>query len=171
MVAVQASGSRWLQTEVLREELGFTGFVVVRCTTMCTIIKQSGLLLAGGASWKQYAVVSDDVAAATPGVGAVLAAIQSDYEADLELIDHGYAANESDAAYKALWAGVDMSMQSGLYRDYLPGLAKEGTLSMETLDEAVRRVLDSKARMGATRNQLEPFDSTAQLSKHAQIST
>jgi beta-glucosidase-like glycosyl hydrolase len=43
-----------------------------------------------------------------------------------------------------------MSMQSGLYREYLPGLAEEGTLSMETLDEAVRRVLDSKARMGAT---------------------
>ena len=32
-----------------------------------------------------------------------------------------------------------MSMQSGLYRDYLVGLAKEGTLGMETLDEAVRR--------------------------------
>ena len=81
---------------------------------------------------------------------AALVGIQSDYEADLELIDHGYASNESDAAFKALWAGVDMSMQSGLYREYLPGLAKEGILSMDTLDEAVRRVLDSKARMGAT---------------------
>lgn len=40
----------------------------------------------------------------------------SDYEADIGLIDHGFAANESDAAKKALWAGVDMSMQSGLYR-------------------------------------------------------
>lgn len=80
---------------------------------------------------------------------ATFAVLQSDYEADLELIDHGYAANESDAAHKALWAGVDMSMQSGLYREFLPQLAEEGTLSMSTLDEAVRRVLDSKARMGA----------------------
>ena len=78
--------------------------------------------------------------------------MQSDYEADLELINHGYAANESDAAHKALWAGVDMSMQSGLYREFLPKLAEEGTLSMSTLDEAVRRVLDSKARMGAACN-------------------
>ena len=146
-IIMQASGSRWLQTEVLREELGFTGFVVVRCTSMRNM-EQPGLLLPGSASSKEYDVVSNDIAVAAPCVGA---ALQSDYEADLELIDHGYAANESDAAYKALWAGVDMSMQSGLYRDYLPGLAKEGTLSMETLDEAVRRVLDSKARMGAMR--------------------
>ena len=82
----------------------------------------------------------------------VTCAVQSDYEADLELIDHGYAANESDAAHKALWAGVDMSMQSGLYRKFLPTLAEEGKLSMSTLDEAVRRVLDSKARMGASCN-------------------
>jgi beta-glucosidase len=36
MIAVQASGSRWLQTEVLRSELGFTGFVVVRRTEIRT---------------------------------------------------------------------------------------------------------------------------------------
>ena len=59
-----------------------------------------------------------------------------------------YAANESDAALKALWAGVDMSMQSGLYREYIPTLIAEGRLSMDTLDTAVRRVLGVKAKMG-----------------------
>ena len=55
-------------------------------------------------------------------------------------------ANESDAAQKALWAGVDMSMQSGLYRQYIPTLVEEGRISMATLDTAVRRVLQVKAR-------------------------
>lgn len=59
-----------------------------------------------------------------------------------------YAANESDAALKALWAGVDMSMQSGLYREYIPTLIAEGRLSMDALDTAVRRVLGVKAKMG-----------------------
>ena len=97
---IPASGSRWLQTEVLRNELNFDGFVV------------------------------------------------SDYEADRELIDHGYAVNESDAARKALWAGVDMSMQSGLYNTYLPSLVRDGVLPLDVVDTAVRRVLESKARMG-----------------------
>ena len=66
----------------------------------------------------------------------------------MELIDHGFAANESDAAQKALWAGVDMSMQSGLYREYIPTLINEGRVAMDTLDTAVRRVLRVKAKMG-----------------------
>ena len=60
-------------------------------------------------------------------------------QADLELVAHGYAANESDAAHKALAAGVDMSMQSGLYRQYVPRLVRDGLLPERLLDQASAR--------------------------------
>ena len=41
--------------------------------------------------------------------------VVSDYTADHELILHGYAADDAHAAQLALTAGVDMSMQSGVY--------------------------------------------------------
>ncbi|USI74884.1 glycoside hydrolase family 3 N-terminal domain-containing protein [Sphingomonas morindae] len=72
----------------------------------------------------------------------------SDYTADAELIAAGYAADGRDAARRALLAGVDMSMESGLYRAHLPALVKAGAVPIARVDEAVRRVLTLKARLG-----------------------
>ncbi|PXA87506.1 beta-glucosidase [Nostoc sp. 3335mG] len=72
----------------------------------------------------------------------------SDYTADEEMIAAGFAADGRDAAKKAILAGVDMSMQSGLYQKHLPALVKAGEVPMERVDEAVRRVLELKARLG-----------------------
>lgn len=74
--------------------------------------------------------------------------VVSDYTADFELIDHGFAADEREAAKLAFLAGVDMSMQSGFYLRHLPGLVKDGEVPTARLDEAVRRVLSLKARLG-----------------------
>lgn len=74
--------------------------------------------------------------------------VVSDYTADLELIAHGYAADEREAAKLAFLAGVDMSMQSGLYVRHLPGLVAAGEVPMARLDEAVGRVLRLKAKLG-----------------------
>ncbi|HBK46127.1 MAG TPA: beta-glucosidase, partial [Xanthomonadaceae bacterium] len=74
--------------------------------------------------------------------------VVSDYTGDMELIAHGYAADERDATRKAFLAGVDMSMQSGLYLRYLPELVASGEVPMARLDEAVRRVLRFKAALG-----------------------
>ncbi|MGE8199415.1 MAG: glycoside hydrolase family 3 N-terminal domain-containing protein, partial [Variovorax sp.] len=46
--------------------------------------------------------------------------VVSDYTADEELVEHGYAANPREAARQAFMAGTDVSMQSGLYARYLP---------------------------------------------------
>ncbi len=51
--------------------------------------------------------------------------VVSDYTGDEEMILGGYAKDGRDAAKLAFLAGVDMSMQSGLYRQYLPGLVRE----------------------------------------------
>ena len=74
--------------------------------------------------------------------------VVSDYTGDEEMIAAGYAADARDAARLAFMAGVDMSMQSGLYRDHLPALVASGAVPMARLDEAVRRVLAVKARLG-----------------------
>jgi beta-glucosidase len=74
--------------------------------------------------------------------------VVSDYESIRELINHGLAADEAEAARAALSAGVDMEMVSRLYGKYVPQLIREGKLSVASVDEAVRRVLRIKFRFG-----------------------
>ena len=74
--------------------------------------------------------------------------VVSDYTAVMELMFHGMARDEADAARYALNAGTDMEMVSRLYNQYGERLVKEGKLSMATIDEAVRRVLRVKFRLG-----------------------
>lgn len=123
---VPASGSHWLQTQVLRGEWSFQGFVV------------------------------------------------SDYTADLELVRHGYASDERDAARIALQAGVDMSMHSGLYNSEIPRLVAEGELPIATLDRAVRRVLHVKKAIGLFDNPYRSLDANHEsgqrnLSAHREL--
>ncbi|GAA0635122.1 glycoside hydrolase family 3 N-terminal domain-containing protein [Brevundimonas lenta] len=101
---VPTSGNHWLLTQILRDEWGFTGFVV------------------------------------------------SDYTSEQELIAHGFAADGRDAARIALMAGVDMSMKSGLYMKHIPDLVRSGDVPMSRVDEAVRRVLMTKAALGLFEN-------------------
>ena len=82
----------------------------------------------------------------------------SDYTADEELIAHGFAEDERDAARLAVLAGVDMSMQSGLYIRYLPELVKSGAVPMATVDVAVRRILYVKTAMGLFDNPWRSLD-------------
>ena len=74
--------------------------------------------------------------------------VVSDYTGDEELITHGFAADAREATKLAFLAGVDMSMQSGFYRDHLPDLVRAGEVPMERVDQSVRRVLATKAMLG-----------------------
>ncbi len=85
--------------------------------------------------------------------------VVSDYTADMELIAHGYAANEREATKLAFLAGVDMSMQSGFYIKHLPALVKAGEVPMAALDDSVRRVLRLKAALGLFDNPYRSLDS------------
>lgn len=84
--------------------------------------------------------------------------VVSDYTADMELIAHGYATDAPDAAQKALWSGVDMSMTSGYYRDHVPALVRAGRLDEAVVDEAVRRILRIKALIGLFDNPYRSLD-------------
>jgi beta-glucosidase len=64
------------------------------------------------------------------------------------LVVQGHAKDDADAARRALAAGVDMDMGSGLYGQHLAALVRAGALPETQLDAAVRRVLAAKARLG-----------------------
>lgn len=74
--------------------------------------------------------------------------VVSDYTSEQELIAHGFAADDRDAARIAFNAGIDMSMQSGIYAKHLPELVASGEVSPARLDDAVRRVLRVKTALG-----------------------
>ncbi len=93
---VPATGNHYLLTEILREQLGFRGFVV------------------------------------------------SDAGAVGELVQHGYAEDGPDAAWKAFSAGCDMLMAGDLYNDNLPTYLAEGKITMEMIDKSVLSILVMK---------------------------
>jgi beta-glucosidase len=74
--------------------------------------------------------------------------IVSDYNAIAELMRHGVAADLTEAATLALKAGVDIDMMANAYRVGLPVALQRGLVSMAEIDEAVRRVLTLKLRLG-----------------------
>ena len=74
--------------------------------------------------------------------------VVSDYKGVKELMAHGVAANGEEAAARALTAGVDMEMVSRLFNEYGAQLVQDGKISMATIDQAVRRVLRIKYRLG-----------------------
>ena len=97
---VPATANHYLLQDLLRDEMGFEGFVV------------------------------------------------TDYTSINEMVHHGYAADDRDAAKKAVLAGVDMDLQGELYYKYLVGLVEDGEVPEKVIDDAVRRILEMKARLG-----------------------
>lgn len=71
----------------------------------------------------------------------------SDHAAIKELVPHGYAADDREAAKKGLEAGVDFDMMTSVYATHLPELIKEPAFA-ELLDEAVWRILELKNKLG-----------------------
>ncbi len=74
--------------------------------------------------------------------------VVSDYTSVEELIKHGVAADGAAAAQEAMSSGVDMEMVSRLYNQHGVELLKQRRLSPQTIDEAVRRILRIKFRLG-----------------------
>ena len=74
--------------------------------------------------------------------------VDSDYSSVHELVTHGVAANDAEAAAKALTAGVDMDMADQVYDRELARLVQSGKVSTAILDQAVKRVLRLKFRAG-----------------------
>ncbi|GEM01024.1 beta-glucosidase [Halolactibacillus halophilus] len=76
----------------------------------------------------------------------------SDWGSIRELIPHGVAENEKEAAALAIEAGVDIEMMTSTYVSHLKELIKEGTIEESRIDESVRRILKLKQTLGLFEN-------------------
>ncbi len=74
--------------------------------------------------------------------------VVSDWNAVVQLIAQGVAADEKEATRMAFQAGVDLDMADELYQKYLPELIKSGVVSEKLIDESVRRILRVKFKLG-----------------------
>jgi beta-glucosidase len=81
--------------------------------------------------------------------------VVSDNDAVRALVRHGLAADEQDAAERALHAGIDMAMAPQPFPPVMANLTKslaEGRITQAELDAAVQRVIEAKIRMGLFEN-------------------
>lgn len=76
----------------------------------------------------------------------------SDWAAIMELIPHGIAEDEKEAALKAILAGVDIEMMTSCYVKFLPELVRSGEIEEALMDEAVMRILQLKNKLGLFEN-------------------
>ncbi|MEN2399614.1 glycoside hydrolase family 3 N-terminal domain-containing protein [Flavobacterium sp. MC2016-06] len=74
--------------------------------------------------------------------------VVSDWGSIGEMVAHGYSKDLKEAAYAAITAGSDMDMESNAYRYNLAELVKEGRVSIDLIDDAVKRILRKKYELG-----------------------
>ncbi len=78
--------------------------------------------------------------------------VVSDWTGIAELLNHGVGADSGSVGRLAMNAGVDIDMVSEIYRKKVPSLVRAGSVAPQTLDEAVRRMLRLKYRLGLFQN-------------------
>ena len=78
--------------------------------------------------------------------------IVTDYTSINEMVNHGNVKDDKDAGEKSLNAGVDMDMQGAVYYNYLQKSLAEGKVSINTVNDAVKRILRVKFQLGLFEN-------------------
>jgi len=78
--------------------------------------------------------------------------VVSDWGSVTELVAHGYATDNKDAAAKAINAGVNMEMATTAYFDNIKSLLEENKITEAQIDEAVLNILRVKYRLGLFEN-------------------
>ncbi|WP_068471897.1 beta-glucosidase BglX [Saccharicrinis aurantiacus] len=74
--------------------------------------------------------------------------VVSDWNSIGEIMIHGAAADLKECAFRAITAGSDMDMEATAYIKYLEELVMEGKVDVKLIDDAVRRILRIKYRLG-----------------------
>ena len=92
--------------------------------------------------------------------------VVTDYTSINEMIAHGSAADQADAAAQALAAGVDMDMMSSAYLKQLKQLLADGRVTIEQIDRSVRNVLRLKEKLGLFDNPYRYCDEQRERNLH-----
>lgn len=74
--------------------------------------------------------------------------VVTDWNSMGEMVVHGFARDNADAAVKALRAGVDMDMQTQGFVSHLPEAVRSGEIRTALIDDAVRNILRVKLLLG-----------------------
>ena len=74
--------------------------------------------------------------------------VVTDYTSINEMVHHGVAKDDAEAGLLAINAGVDMDMQGEVYFKYLKKQVEEGLVKESQIDDAVRRILKIKFKLG-----------------------
>ncbi len=78
--------------------------------------------------------------------------VVSDANGIKECVIHGIAEDDADAGVKAMNAGLDMDMGTHIYYNHMLQAVKDKKVSMDILDDAVRRILSVKVWLGLFEN-------------------
>ncbi len=89
--------------------------------------------------------------------------IVSDWGSIGEMRAHGYAKDKKHAAQIAMNAGSDMDMESYAYEAHLEALLNENKITLEQLNDAVRRVLRLKFELGLFDNPYKYCDEEREI--------
>jgi beta-glucosidase len=74
--------------------------------------------------------------------------VVSDWASIEQLTLHGFTANDREAAFEAVNAGVNMEMATATYASHLAELLEDGRIDMKLIDEMVAGILRVKFRLG-----------------------
>jgi len=74
--------------------------------------------------------------------------VVSDWASIAEMEEHGYSEDLKAAAKQAVTAGSDIDMESYAYINHLQDLVESGAVSESLVDDAVRRILRAKYKLG-----------------------
>jgi len=74
--------------------------------------------------------------------------VVSDWGSIRETAVHGYAEDRKDAAMKSFNAGLDVDMESSAYLKHMKELVTEGKVTVERIENSVRKILRMKYETG-----------------------
>ncbi len=74
--------------------------------------------------------------------------VVSDWGSGEQMVDHGFAKNKAQAAELSANAGLDMDMESYIFINHLKQAVKNNSVRIEVVNEAVRRILRVKYKLG-----------------------
>jgi len=90
----------------------------------------------------------------------------TDCTAVYELVPHGYSIDNTEAARSSIKAGMDIEMVSTTFYDAKEELIRDGSISMELIDQAVERILNLKEELGLFDNPYKNADPELEKKYH-----